>query len=80
MKKYYIYEGGYWSKSKGTFTSEDGATRKKLDYWSDFEDEGAKKNRIKYLKLTGMLMILVMRLLGSDLKPKLVYARQEDRQ
>lgn len=60
MKRYNIYEDGYWSSSNGF----DG-------YWSKFKDSGAIKNRIKYLKLSGFLMILVMRIMNHDLKPKL---------
>jgi len=64
MKRYYIYEDGYWSNND------------EFGYWSKFRDRGAIKHRVKYFKLFGFLMILIMKIANHDLKPILIDVKE----
>jgi len=71
MKKYYLSDrpGSYWCSQKGTFTSEDGHKKSRIGFWSEFES--SKQDRIVYNKLTGNIQILICRIFGTNLNPKL---------
>lgn len=71
MKKYYLSDkpNSYWCSSKGTFTDSYNNKKSRIGFWSSFES--SKKDRIIYNKLTGTIQVLICRLFGTDLKPKL---------
>lgn len=53
-------EGAYWTEGKGTYTSEDGIVRSKLDFWSKFEPRPNDKRDFFIVK--AVLLFLMMRM------------------